>query len=859
MLMAAVVSTSTVQSVRLSPDDLAEFPLFDSGARRTLATGLERKELRRRLAETPDDPDLARLLADREGLEEEALRLLRRIAEAHPDRIAPAFRSFPTYRFTMDRTKPHAQGLQEIVALATTKLAKLPREDAARAAFALLPIATQLEPGGNKAWEPKLRALISEYAGTESAVRAEVSLIGVGRVTAATLTAYDDFARAHAGTCAAGSAVYAKLSYLAHNDPARQSDPTARFQTVLDGVRQLEQNGLQKCEGLGNVSDLVVRFYAYQPTFSSEANIDAMIEGYAAFVRTHFVLDAANLADNGIGYVVTRKMADLYAQRGGRVTGVERLLSELEAVAAQRGAARLLRAWFYMRLMADPPSKESLDRAILRDKAIGVLRALHAERSEPFSRRALATLASFYFYERDYTSARTIYQEYLKRYPSSPWAWLATFRLGETELELDNLPAAAAAFERCALSDGPAAPLARVVGGVNASNTYGALGRAADAVERLRRAASAWDDDFGPWQQVRTSQAPGPRDETFRLAETTAETTIHRESLPGRLASLEESARSRGGGSLERGRWLVHRARFDDARVAFERSRAESRGTPFESRARSWLHRAQLERALELATLENPRRDEANAIRELDHLGRASLDFNVTAARIARATIASSVGKTADADAMMTAALDAWRKGQPRGASPAPGLDADVYAIRSAIFLPLGGGIYASAKGRWNAFTWPARLPTFLLVNPAVTVKLSTGERTRVVLRQPIDGFDNVLYVDEEGLALLTRIMTTLGGTRRREPVQPMETPNQPIGRSLDVRAFWDRFFPTRPGHWSGWEFEAYPQITEVAFADPERTRAFAQVTVGYSGATVVLVKQAGVWKAVELTNFWIT
>jgi hypothetical protein len=30
-------------------------------------------------------------------------------------------------------------------------------------------------------------------------------------------------------------------------------------------------------------------------------------------------------------------------------------------------------------------------------------------------------------------------------------------------------------------------------------------------------------------------------------------------------------------------------------------------------------------------------------------------------------------------------------------------------------------------------------------------------------------------------------------------------------------------------------------------------------VTVGYSGATVVLVREGGVWKAIELTNFWIT
>jgi len=56
-----------------------------------------------------------------------------------------------------------------------------------------------------------------------------------------------------------------------------------------------------------------------------------------------------------------------------------------------------------------------------------------------------------------------------------------------------------------------------------------------------------------------------------------------------------------------------------------------------------------------------------------------------------------------------------------------------------------------------------------------------------------------------------------------------------------------------------GWELETYPQVTQIEFVNAERTKANANVTIGYSGATVVLEKVNGKWHAVRLTNEWIT
>jgi hypothetical protein len=38
-----------------------------------------------------------------------------------------------------------------------------------------------------------------------------------------------------------------------------------------------------------------------------------------------------------------------------------------------------------------------------------------------------------------------------------------------------------------------------------------------------------------------------------------------------------------------------------------------------------------------------------------------------------------------------------------------------------------------------------------------------------------------------------------------------------------------------------------------------ERTKANVNVTVGYSGATIVFEKIDGKWKAIRLANQWIT
>jgi hypothetical protein len=106
---------------------------------------------------------------------------------------------------------------------------------------------------------------------------------------------------------------------------------------------------------------------------------------------------------------------------------------------------------------------------------------------------------------------------------------------------------------------------------------------------------------------------------------------------------------------------------------------------------------------------------------------------------------------------------------------------------------------------------------------------------------------------------MLERIIPAIGGTATRARTGVMDTFNQPAGFAREIGSLWGEIFPTQPGHWGGTVLQTYPIVTRIEFLDDARTKTTALVTVGYSGATLVLEKVDGVWRAVRLTRWWIT
>lgn len=628
-------------------------------------------------------------------------------------------------------------------------------------------------------------------------------------------------------------------------------DPTPRFARVMEVVRELTSGRYPPSESVDRAPQLLSGFSLYRPKFASVENVEAMLATYREVVARDMERDPANLPGSSLDYLITGKMGDLHALAGrDRIAGVEQELATFERLSPTPGAVRLLRAQFYFRNLVEIPAQ----RDSLIAKVRSTLDTLAADTAEPFARRALATLAALHFHERQYAGAIPLYQRYLAKYPTSEWAWVAMLRLGQSQEAGGDATTAATTFEALAARSGTE-NFIRVIGHSYAAEALASLGQVGAAARQAERALALWDDDYGAVYRSQGRQALLPGQQVFDIR---GDGDISKASLPARIEELRQAASVPGGDALERGRALIRKSRFADARALLERAAADARGTPLAPAAIELAHRARLEHALSLASLDNAKRDAAAAIVELEALSDETVSFPAIAAQITRATMRATGGGAEDADSLMTSALNTWRTQQPTSPAPPSGsLEADLAAIRSVVFAPLGGGVYI--KGRWNAFDFPSTLPSFLIVNPSMQVILNDGAVQRVSLRRPIAGFSNVLYLDDEQLDLMDRMIRSLGGTGRRQPTQIMETPNQPVGRAVDVRAYWNRFFPMRQGHWFGWVFQTYPIIRDVTFQNAQRTRAAVRVEVGYSGGTVVLEKQQGVWRAIDIVNMWVT
>lgn len=854
LLVLLVFAQATDTSLELPRS--AEFPPSDERIWMLQSAGLRAKVAARRIALAPDRADTLDLFLQLDRIDD-ALRVLRRIVDTRPDEMAAAFKAIAggSHRILGGAPRGYPDALREIVAAAETRLDGMPRQQAARTARQLLSVDNALSRTrqGPNQWPTQLAAFVSRYSDTEEGLLAQVDLI-TNRLSPQVLEQLEAFIQAHPGTTAAARALHAKGFHLGVNFQSlgekTGSDPTERFFRVLNIATELESGKYPASQSVSDAPRLVLQFSSYKPVYAP-GNVDRVLTAQEEFVQAHLRLDPRDPLSDSVRYFITNRMADLFKLKGDAVGGVEGVLSRLEQSSGHRDAVRYLRAQFYLR----PPEALSDDQPhALREKAQQTLESLYASSTGFYQRKALATLATLHFEERHDGEARTLYRKYVEAYPDSDYAWVAALRIGQCEELLNNPKGAADVFRGAAARHG-ANPLARVLGHAYAARAAEGASDFRQALADYQAALAAWDDDYGQKYSLYSTRPVSPN-EPFMFVD---ELEVAKQALPDRISQLQRATSAAGGTVLERGRWLLARERWDEAIAALSALLRPSVKSPFVAEARYLSHRARLERALAAADAANPDSEHAKAVHELEALSREPFDFAVGAAKIALASLVAVQRAPGDPGRVMLEALTAWHaadRQQPPSA-PRGALERDIVDIRNAVFLPKGGGVYENA--RWNAFSWSGRSARFLVVDPDLQVTLPDGNVIRVSAYDPFPEFDNVVFLPDERRTVLERIMTRVGGTKKRRPRAVMETPNQPIGPSLDVLAFWKKFFAAQPGHWGGWVFETYPIINQIEFINAERTRAAVKVTVGYSGATVQLEKKDGVWMAKELTNFWIT
>jgi tetratricopeptide (TPR) repeat protein len=844
-------STLLPSAAEFPPDDWQIFGLQRQGALTKLAAA--------RLATDPASADTFELLVKVDRLAA-ALQVLERIVDERPEHLPRAlellFESGP--RFSNDDPHGYGDALRGLAARARTRLTDLPREDAARTARALIPLEGRYAraPSSHR---DALRALATEYQETQAATMADIELTvdtmlesrsGRGPLRTDVL---DELIRKHEGTVVGARALFEKGFHLAHNSGERPgTDPTNRLMQVLDIVHALESGRYPRCEWTEKAPSLITGFFSFQPKFAP-GNASVVVDAYLHFVRTHFTIDERMPGHNGIGYIITNKIPELLARTGEGEAGVERVLTRLEGDSAIGDQVRYLRARFYIRGMNDDP--DGPGRPTLYRKARETLSALHDRSTGALRRRALATLASLEFKERDFARARDDFAAYLRAYPQADWSWVGALRLGQAEASLGNWKDATDAYQSAARRYA-STPVAVVLAHAYAGRAYEALGRFDEALSSYRRALAAWDNDYGQTYSLYDTRVDLKNQPLGLFRD---EAKVERHALAWRRDRLAASLALSGGAELERGRWLVLNGQLDAGLAALNRVSAEHAGSPIADEARELARRARLDHALDLAAEEALKADEPAAVNELELLSRDGTGFSASAAKIARAAILWKRGARTEAESLGLEGVKALYAHQLASMQQNPlptGLEADIVEIRNLVFRPAGDGLFTGTQ--WSGFARTRSKP-FLVMRQRMTVELATGELLEVPAFRLLPEYGNVLLLTVDQLAFFERLITRIGGTKRREPAHIMEVPNQPIGASVDVLAFLNTLFPAIPGHWGGWMFETFPTITRIEFVNAERTKVAVHVTIEYEGATLVLEKQAGRWVWKATVDRWMT
>ena len=832
----AVPRVSYAQAPTSAPG--IDFPPEDRIVWGSVERGLKHQAAERQLARAPESPETVAMLleAHRPG---PALDVLRRIVERRPERLADALRAASRHagRFE-DDGRGYPAAIRDIVVKSRQRLRELSREEAADAAWSL----AFLNMGGpdepDVPWRDQLRQFTETWSGTEAGLRAELRRLDESGDVRARIEAYQAYARSHAGTILGAYALYNAARNLAWNTREPQgSDPTERLLRVAALARELQSGAYPDCEWVRGAPDLVLRFSGTNPRYAKE-NLPRVLAVFREFLLKPFDVDPVHPLGSGSGYFIAKRLPEIFsALDGDPVARADDFLRDLEPDGAGAAAARYVRALWYRQLAAESKDAEK-SKEWHRRGAAGLLELARAG-GDLYNRKALASLAAMAFNEKDCGAAVGHYREYLSRFPRTDWAWVAGLRVGQCEQLLGNWTRARQAYQSVTSLRGVPAP-ALVLG-----HTF--AGRASEALDDFRGARAAYERADRAWDRRFVDDYAGTYQFYTRLNEEQcgcddrSKVDVSREWLQRRSTELQQSLRVPGGPLLERGRFRVAQEDWQNAALPLEEFIRLYPDSPNVGEARNLRVRAKLEILLAAAGPEANEDQKRARLAALEPLTAEPYGFSVFAAQMTRATLESMVGSDSRAEELMSSALSRWHEhGAARFAKPSPTpLERDVLEIRDAVFRPH----VTWPRHQFNELRSSDAPSPFFIATPDVLVRLHDDSRVRVDAASRLAPRPGALILDEEQIAVLERILTSVCG---------------PADGSKQIQRFWNRFFTMGPGHWGGWIVETLPIVWEISFIDAARTRGGARLRTGYAGHTQLLTRENGGWKLGATRQHWM-
>ena len=290
------------------PASNPDFPRYDRAAWALQRQGLAAHAAERSLRRAPDAVETLGLLlaADRP---EDALRVLQRIVDRHPGRMAKAFEIVsraPGAAFNDDGLD-HRLTLQRIVEAAFGRLTALPREEAASAERQMMMVDSR--PVAGRSFNDKLAQFVDKYRGTEAAMLTELEMV-TRRHRKEHLEGLDGFIREHPDGSLAAQALYKKGQFLSSNPAVGEGDPTNRLMEVVNIARELQSGRYPASEWIDRAPRLITGFGWYQPKFSP-ANLPLVLEVFYSSLKAN-ADTFAPYEYGGPEDMVTRRFPELF-------------------------------------------------------------------------------------------------------------------------------------------------------------------------------------------------------------------------------------------------------------------------------------------------------------------------------------------------------------------------------------------------------------------------------------------------------------------------------------------------------------------------------------------------------------------
>lgn len=765
--------------------------------------------------------------------------ILRRAAEAPADTFVAALEAVAEATSWTDGD--NVAGRDESISAAKERITRLGREDAAAATWHL----EQLERATGRRqtddeWRVTIEGIIGRFPGTETARSLEVLRFTNVYPYEKQIEQLETFARARPRSVEAARAWY-EIGFQLGSNMGTSGERVNRADHLMKAIAvatELQAGAYPPNRWSDQAVPLVTGFFISERHPLGPQDIDRCLDGFRDFIGRNL----QGSPSDQFAYVIDHTIRDLCQRKGAGAECVDGFVASLDAPDHHDGArfVAAMRQASLARAAGQPSDRMAFDRAVAQ------LTALARDGGEAFRRRAQSELAALLLFGRDYTRASAAYRRLLEIDADNPWNWIVVLRLGQALEGTGDWSAAETAYVDV-LKRGGAVKAARVVAHERVARLAERRGDFARALAEHQEALENWEPSFGEgisWQRAERNDPAHPepwRDDFTQI------------DLDRQVRALRESLSVEGGEAFERIRPRGSRPDWATVRDAADRVVGEYRGKRVAAQAYELSSQARFELALEWYAAG----DREAALAWLVALAQRSRGPFVFGARLALAADMAFAGRKAEAERQTRQVLQDWARHSAQDSSPVDPLVRDIVGIRSAVMLPDGGGIYGARD--WNAYSWPMTPPPFAVVDRTVTVRLASGDLTEVIVPPAMLPSRATISLRPGDVGIFASVVSRIGGAETRAPRGASETPNQPIGRSMEIVDLWGKLFPCRPGHWGGWEFFTYPQAPEIDFLDAARTKALARVVIGYSGATVALEKQGGIWVATKIDRFWVT